>query len=214
MAKVKTAGGKVILKDGKVSCECCEGETCCMYPASGLAADPGYTAADLPETLWVKAGGTIDEEFTKDGSRYKNTDNTLEIINTEDNWRLQVVATEEDIDVGFEGCLITGDGNLEPGNDAVEDQFAADYTVEITGDSYPVRRESLCVWRGVDSFGQDNVLVYTAQGGSLWRWWGFDRAEEVPDGALKDPEEDQSSPEGTYYGYNADDEEVVVTVSP
>ena len=128
-------------------------------------------------------------------------------------WKLTYFDGSTLDDVENNDCLITGDGNFEPGNDAVEDQFAAEYTVEVTGDTYTVTRESLCVWRGVDGFGQDNVLIYTAQDGSLWQWIGFDRAEEVPNGALKDPEEDQSSPEGMYYGYDANDEEVVVTVS-
>ena len=73
MAKVKTTGGKVILKDGKVSCECCDPvETCCMYPASGLDADPGYTAADLPETIKIGNSGINDWEgiYTKSGGEY------------------------------------------------------------------------------------------------------------------------------------------------
>ena len=48
----ETPGGRpsVILKNGKVSCSCCEAGQCCMYPAQALF-DGLYTIDDLPDTI-------------------------------------------------------------------------------------------------------------------------------------------------------------------
>ena len=48
MATIKLQNGKVITKDGKVSCECCD--LCCFYPAQGLF-DGDYTIDDLPDEI-------------------------------------------------------------------------------------------------------------------------------------------------------------------
>jgi hypothetical protein len=55
---IKTQDGKIITKDGKVSCECCE---CCLYPAQDLLAGL-YTVDDLPETL--VAVGQFDNPYS------------------------------------------------------------------------------------------------------------------------------------------------------
>ena len=45
---IKTQNGKVITKDGKVSCECCE--ECCMYSAQAFL-DGLYDWDDLPDII-------------------------------------------------------------------------------------------------------------------------------------------------------------------
>lgn len=51
MATVKLQGGKVVLKGGRVSCECCEEpEECCAYPARAIE-NGVYTYEDLPDKL-------------------------------------------------------------------------------------------------------------------------------------------------------------------
>jgi hypothetical protein len=62
---VKTQGGKVITKDGKVSCECCGPPICCPYPAQELL-DGLYSVADLPDELIFDFFGPDDREiYTK-----------------------------------------------------------------------------------------------------------------------------------------------------
>jgi hypothetical protein len=194
MPTVKIQNGKVILKDGKVSCSCCEG--CCMYPAEGLGVT--YEAADLPDTLWVNVGGTVDEEFTRDGSRYKNAENTLEIVNVGDSWRLQLISTSEDLDAGFEGCLITGDGNYTPGDDTVEDQFADCYEVTWNDDgarSANVTRQDLCNWTGTDNESGSVRLRYNS---TTTKW------EVIASLGTEAKDSNQSAPDagaGTYGDY-------------
>ena len=65
---VKTQGGKVITKDGKVSCECC-GPDCCFYPAQRLQ-NGLYPATDLPDT--IDFYGTI---LNRSGTSWGNTTN-------------------------------------------------------------------------------------------------------------------------------------------
>jgi hypothetical protein len=165
MATVKTSGGKVILKDGKVSCECCS-TVCCMYPASGLDADPGYTVDDLPETLIVNLvaagfdGEPTNAEFNKSVSSpyyysYTNDSDTWRIKNDGTVWSVGLLVDDAFYDFPVGECLITGDGNYTPEDDAVEDQFDPDYSVDfyIAWDSYDisatgktVTRSSLCCW--------------------------------------------------------------------
>jgi hypothetical protein len=178
-----------------------------MYPAEGLGVT--YEAADLPDTLWVNVGGTVDEEFTRDGSRYKNAENTLEIVNVGDSWRLQLISTSEDLDAGFEGCLITGDGNYTPGDDTVEDQFADTYTMSPSSlNGTPLVRTSLCVWTDEDEDGRSARLRYgegQVAGGdpvTLGWWLGHDIALDATDFYNLNFETkktgDQNSPVGSY----------------
>jgi hypothetical protein len=67
---IKTQGGKVITKGGKVSCECCGGEvSCCIYSARALA-NSLYDSHDLPDSISVN--GT---SFERSGTSYGNTTN-------------------------------------------------------------------------------------------------------------------------------------------
>ena len=162
---IKTQGGKVITKDGKVSCECCEVEECCMYPAQALG-DGDYSYDDLPDVVEV----LIDNVFTpfSRSGIYFYSDSAIGLIpggdyrvrlldngvpwipGTEDfqyNWRLEVWdgiswGTRDNIDDWQ--CLIQG---LPEDFARTHDQFADTYTVSgpIFG---TVTRESVCVWRG------------------------------------------------------------------
>ena len=131
MAKVKTTGGKVILKNGKVSCECCT-ETCCMYPAATAVA------ADLPGAITLLGVGSL----SKSGTDYGDTANG--VILESGMWARYVGGVRS-----TQQCLITGDGNFEPGDDAVEDRFEPTYTIDWTfldAQSVKVERNSLCGW--------------------------------------------------------------------
>lgn len=151
MATVKLSGGKVLLKGGKVSCTCCG--DCCLYPANMLDAEGGYAAADLPDALTVTSSQPgASGNYPRSGSSFVLAGGgAFQIINTGDNWKLENSATHEEVDVGFEGCLITGDGNLTPGNDTVEDQFEAEYIVTPSESGFAespwtLDRVSACRW--------------------------------------------------------------------
>ena len=58
---IKTQGGKVITKDGKVSCECCG--DCCMYPALPLINEE-YSWDDLPDAINYGDFDQNTQEFT------------------------------------------------------------------------------------------------------------------------------------------------------
>ncbi len=60
---IKTQGGKIITKDGKVSCACCEAGECCLYPFEEFY-NSTYLLSDLPDEIKfeftnVFYGGTI-----------------------------------------------------------------------------------------------------------------------------------------------------------
>jgi hypothetical protein len=168
------SSGKAILKDGKVSCTCCAApETCCMYPAAGLGDT--YEAADLLDSILLNVTPGVDFTFsslllnkvtpiTEGDYTYYFTGEAdgeeagVGIDTTAPEW---VVASKGPS--GFSpvtslgSCLITGDGNLTPGDDAVEDQFADTYTVSATlaspepnsrtdAHSRQTPRLSLCSW--------------------------------------------------------------------
>ena len=141
MATVKMSGGKVVLKDGKVSCECCA-PGCCMYSATALAAGD-LVAADLPDAITLLGVGSL----SKSGTSYGDT--TDGVIFETDVWAKYVGGVRSTFD-----CLIRGDGKFTAGDDAVEDQFSATYSVSVynTHDDsliegpFTVTRHSLCGW--------------------------------------------------------------------
>jgi hypothetical protein len=64
MATVKLSDGKVVTKDGKVSCECCDVRRCCVFEAQFA------TAGDLPAVINFYGG-----ELTVSGTSYGDTTN-------------------------------------------------------------------------------------------------------------------------------------------
>jgi hypothetical protein len=158
---IKTQGGKVITKGGKVSCGCCEepGE-CCMYPAQALA-DGLYTYQDLPDSieylgtnLPVVLNKLDPPEFSNrfDGIAYfrgtyefSGDTATVDLGLSEDIW---VVGDSINDQARTNArCLIDLTRTL--------DQFADTYTITIgfnNGDdgpfynTYTATRISLCYW--------------------------------------------------------------------
>ena len=166
---VKRNGDRVILKDGKVSCSCCEAGQCCMYPAQALF-DGLYSYQDLPDTLIqpVAGGGNIvftrlnPPQISEGGlgiklSYYHGIDSFDQIVGvglrlTPDpqqifQWEGSEVPNEA---ADFGECLLSIQ-TFQPDPlvwDSLQDQFADTYTVTYLDDSAQVTRESICVWAG------------------------------------------------------------------
>ncbi len=140
---IKTQDGKIITKDGKVSCECCDVE-CCMYPAAALVASL-YSYEDLPDAIDV--GGI---EYAKLDPPESVAGFTEYYINVNDEYLGILEGEGENSLWGYEGgggpCLINGHAEFNPDGER-RDQFADTYTISgpISG---TVTRESICVWRG------------------------------------------------------------------
>ena len=172
MATIKLQpSGAVLLKDGKVSCACCEQPptSCCPYPAQALV-DGLYTYEDLPDAIDIEG-----LEFTKlDPPQFlggvtiyyiypNNEDFNLEggySLNINDFTSGSFWAS----DFGQDFCLL---------NDATyKDQFADTYTVsgEPLG-SVTLTRVSLCLWTGLDSCGNTVFLELFADPGDGRIWY-------------------------------------------
>ena len=150
MATIKLQpSGAVVIKDGKVSCACCEVVECCSYPAQLLVIQ-FYSSSDLPDAV------TVDGvSYARNGTSYGDTTNG--------------VLLEGNVWVKYKNgvrsprpCLIQG---------GVEDQFADTYTVsgEPLG-SVTLTRVSLCLWTGLDSCGNTVFLESFADldDGRIW----------------------------------------------
>ena len=180
MATVKLSGGKVVTKEGKVSCTCCG---CCMYPANGLGAlgVPYYSAADLPEAVTLKwPGHAVGSTTGKAGSTYTLGTVTLSPNAEGTAWVLTDSTDGTTRTVG--NCLIRGDGNLTPGNNLVEDQFSAEYTMTVQhpepiDESVLLQRVELCLWEGVSSLTSATAYLKYDEGKifspeNVWpTWW-------------------------------------------
>jgi hypothetical protein len=127
-----------------------------MYPAEGLENED-FSWEDLPETLVGGFSGYVYsrvEPYEFDGVwwYYDAPDDGekqgIYIERTTSPWEWN----SGSVGAAFGPCLITGDGNLTPGDDIVEDQFEATYTVTLPASSVvgsqtlTVNRQSLCVW--------------------------------------------------------------------
>ena len=192
MATVKlSSGGAIILKNGKVSCACCAAGACCMYPADRL--EVSYTEYDLLETVSLTYDFAVGLVLTKNGSTYgPESVGSYEYRITHDpaGWQIEVKESGGGwtiLDSGIE-CLITGDGNLTPGDDSVEDQFAATYTANVDptfADAYTetITRISLCVWQG--------ATVTLTMADIIWSY-------DVTDLGGENKTTDQNTPIGSY----------------
>lgn len=179
-----------------------------MYPATGVTTGD-ILLSDLPASISVDAGGftgTLDVG-SGSGEFYNNgADIFIDIDGTD--WKLydgpgNVIAV-----IGQ--CLITGDGNLTPGDDAVEDQFEPTYLISGIGDDpdVEVTRESLCVWSGVDLCGNTWYLTYALGGpievGLEYGWnvktWSQTEGCEITESFLGEKTGSQNSPVGSYDG--------------
>jgi hypothetical protein len=231
-------GGGVSVEEG---CNC--DPTCCMYPADGLGDI--YEVEDLLDSILLNVTPGVDFTFSSlllnkvtpitegDYTYYFTGEGDGEeagvgIDTTVPEW---VVASKGPS--GFSpvtslgNCLITGDGNLTPGDDTVEDQFADCYEVsnpgngnDVAAGTVQVFRVSLCRWESAN-FNDGPIsnalrasLEYLSGGefegdprGDLWSAGSGTLQAESPAGGVK---ESLSSPLGTYEG----DFLPNVTVSP
>jgi hypothetical protein len=152
MATIKLQpSGKVVLKDGKVACACC---LCCLYPATQAVE------ADLPDAITLLGVGSL----SKSGTDYGDTTNG--VILESGVWARYVGGVRT-----TNSCLITGDGNLTPGNNLVEDQFEPAYEVSNGLDKFPpstctVTRDSKCAWSYTDPL----LAAHIAAGGDIFNY--------------------------------------------
>jgi hypothetical protein len=214
MPTVKLQNGKVLLKDGKVSCSCCESEPepepdCCMYPADGLGDT--YDAADLPDAVTINWPDHLEGNADKVGSGYEGAggDVTLTVINGK--WTLKDTSTDPETVRVVGNCLIRGDGNLEPGDDLVEDQFADELSFTVTGEftiNGTFTRVALCQWtdfENVSEFGPENDLTFLPDEQKF-----FGRANTSESYTKQD---NHNTPVGTYIFNKGQSGEKTMTVS-
>jgi hypothetical protein len=189
------SNGKLALTaSGKIKTCGCDPEpepSCCMYPADGLGVT--YEAEDLPDQIAIQPGGIHDYNgiYTKSGSEYNYTgvwEYALRVFDTGEGkvWRLTTFDGFTLDDWESDVCLITGDGNLTPGDDVVEDQFADCYEVDFSayvgsaGAAIIVNRVSQCVWRTAitgsicgttaDSAGLEEFIVTLTYNEGIDKW--------------------------------------------
>jgi hypothetical protein len=202
MPAIKLKNGSVILKDGKVSCSCCE--ECCMYPADMLNVEGGFTVDDLPD---------INIACNPDFSPVIVTPNSSNPIYAWDDDEAQIQirhnAGTGSWEVWFRGyfvpeetefqkeserrCLI---GDFDSG--CALDQFADCYEVMWNDDgsrSANVTRDDECNWTGTDNESGSVRLRYNS---TTTKW-------EVAASLGTEPKDsNQSAPDagaGTYGDY-------------
>jgi hypothetical protein len=207
---VKRNGGKVILKGGKVSCSCCAVEPdCCLYPADKLGDT--YEVEDLPDAVTINGvssdkyptGGIPDLGDGGTPGYWKGgTPQTGDYCISEFGsgvWRLFIYDEDEWDSVDGFPCLIAGDGNLTPGDDTVEDQFADCYEISWENDpddggpsSVQVTRTGLCSWQG-----GGNKLIYQQENDEDKWFVGIFFPPGLYEGYQRD-DVPSSSPNGSY----------------
>jgi hypothetical protein len=118
---IKTQGGKVITKGGKVSCECCGEEEgiCSFYPAVGI--EQGfYSEDDLPNEIFAR----YENEqylFTKDGDSFYATIDGIDFrIIPKNNGDPIWEPGQEDFNIRWQLEYFSGGNWLD---DGVEDKF-------------------------------------------------------------------------------------------
>jgi hypothetical protein len=130
-----------------------------MYPADLLGS--AYEADGLPDAVTVNWTGRFTGSMSRSGSGYAGEGATLQVV--DDIWQLNDGAGSRNVG----RCLITGDGNLTPGNNLVEDQFADTYMVYVNGladvfdETFTVVRRSLCVWSSSVDEGDPSGVILT-----------------------------------------------------
>jgi hypothetical protein len=187
-----------------------------MYPADKLDATPGYVAADLPDAITVFEAGT-PINLPRSGTTFGPTSGSVY------KWRVSYYAdysgtgfpqwaVEQSLltnpydsfsAVSAWDCLITqgGDGNLTPGDDTVEDQFAPTYSYTSGFSSGTLTRVSLCVWEDLASGSEDppmpkNYIAWVAT--RLDGTPGFVGRDYNAPVNVYEKTDPQNSPVGTY----------------
>lgn len=177
MATIKLQNGKVITKSGKVSCTCCGGGGCCMYPAQALV-DGLYRWEDLPDELeYYFSTGALRFTLQKVAPRpiganpeilyYEDIGGNDEAFigltefgdQTPNQWEWAGGPATTNVDPY---CLLVDGTQAEPmdfKNYLLRDKFADTYTVQIIrpdddAGTFIVTRRSLCEWSSeIDEFG-------------------------------------------------------------
>lgn len=145
MATVKLQNGRVILKNNRVSCTCCE-EDVCFYPALGIQQGTMIESDLLDE---IKLDGVT---YARNGTSYGNTTNG--------------VIYENGVWAVYKNGVRSTQGQLH-GN-GVEDLLADTYVVNIAADSedcffygaVTVTRTELTRWVGYMPCGEEVTLDY------------------------------------------------------
>jgi hypothetical protein len=144
---IKTQGGKVITKDGKVSCECCA-LNCYVYPAKALALGE-YFESDLPDNVTIQ-----NIVYERSGTTYGTTTNGIRLEG--EKW------ARYSNGVRSERITLIGNGVNDDFPDVVN--CAVDYTTPwyeyydrlcpgsfgetVAGFNVELTREGLCDWLG------------------------------------------------------------------
>jgi hypothetical protein len=183
---IKTQGGKVITKDGKVSCECCEGPefNCCLYSAQALF-DGLYTVDDLPNSILLVGNPAaktdpVPELFGTVGwmTGLNLGDSALVYSSFDPSWILFERFEGDDglywdsaSNFFAEKCLFAFDDE-GPATGLVEDEFADTYTVAWNisnqSGSSTATRQSLCIWT-FTALGGGHLIQYESVDFFRWR---------------------------------------------
>jgi hypothetical protein len=136
-----------------------------MYPADKLDVEGGYTSDDLPDAITLHdANGALVGSIPKSGDHFEGSD--WKVFVEDGEWQTQK-GSESIYSVG--GCLITGDGNYTPGNDMVEDQFAAEYYIV---EPIPILVDQGCVGGTAGDMGPSDANCGSMYRLDLCNWFG------------------------------------------
>ena len=187
MATIKLQpSGKVVIKDGKVSCGCCaQGggctEDCVMY-SSKLLQYGVIVEQDLPDALTIYGVSN-----PRNGTSYGNT--TDGVIYEDGFWLIYKSGKLFQKLI----CLI----NPSIG---IVDQFANSYSVNTPFGSYTPVRNSLCVWvEGV--YADDNYIAVISYQ-YTFRTWVAHIINQNGTEVFGEKIGFQNSPVGSYYDHN------------
>ena len=160
MPTIKTkSNGKVVLKNGKVSCGCCAQPTgCCLYPWPDPDGIPKYPAVDLLLSVTFR-GDTL----SLDSGLYQFTGSVYYIVAGATQWEVYLIS--DDSLVQSQNCLIfNGVEDEFPNSLLMETEFIIPpgYTTLIDLENYytgegwvpsgiTLTRVSLCLWEEVVS---------------------------------------------------------------
>ena len=194
MPTIKTSGGAVILKGGKVSCGCCS--SCQTYPAFPVLLEPDPEDPEAGFIQWTADSANLPASIdfygttlTKSGTSYGNTTNG--VILEGEKWAVYIdsVRTERDY-------LISG---------GITDFFGDDYTVEWDTYTVAVTRSSCATWGGTfvaDGCYSGGVILTLADEG--WSVQALSLAEGGGPcygyGGTKYPDTAENTPTGLYGG--------------
>jgi hypothetical protein len=148
---------RIVLKDKKVSCECCF-QGCCWYPATKLA-DGSYSAGNLP--LTIRFYGQVISKISGQAA-YGTTENGVRFEN--DLWTVYRNGKSS-----TRPCLFFGESGFIDDNNSIEDNFEDVYEAYVYSGTVPpdftyetvsIYRISYKLWIGNLSCGELIGLVY------------------------------------------------------